>query len=83
MIDEEDERISAWHKIAAHPFFADAYGKEVPLIEAMLKELDSFGKRYEGATVQAEEPVEWRVLRAFSNGYLEGLRRGYEKGLDR
>jgi hypothetical protein len=75
VIDEEDDRILAWHKIAAHPFFEKAYQHEAPLIECMLNELD----RLE----EPDEPTEWRVLRAFSNGYAEGLRRGYEKGLDR
>lgn len=34
-------------------------------------------------TTQAELPVEYRIQRAFLNGYTEGLRRGMEGGLDR
>lgn len=82
MIDEEDERIQAWYRIAKHPLFAKAYEDESPLIDGMCRVLDGLTKKSE-MTVQAEEPVEWRVLRAFNNGYAEGLRRGYEKGLDR
>lgn len=31
----------------------------------------------------AEEPVEWRILRAFRNGYNEGLQRGAEAAAGR
>jgi hypothetical protein len=83
MDEEVDQRIDAWHTIAKHPFFSDAYDEELPLIESMTKRLDALMAKPEIVTTQAEEPVEWRVLRAYTNGYSEGLRRGTEGGLDR
>lgn len=40
-IAEGDERVQAWHIVAAHPFFADCYPLERPLIETMIKKLDA------------------------------------------
>lgn len=36
---ESDERIQAWHEIAAHPFFASCYDAETSLLAAMLAKL--------------------------------------------
>ena len=83
MDDEEDERIQAWYRIAKHPFFAEAYAVEVPLIDAMWQSLDEVMAQPAATATVADEPVEWRVLRAFTNGYSEGLRRGHEGRLDR
>lgn len=79
----EDERIDAWHELAAHPFFQDAYKDEVPLLASMLKRLDNLMTKpeTENAT-QAEEPVEWRIGRAFANGYREGMDRAFRGPLD-
>lgn len=82
-MDETDERIQAWDAVASHPFFKEAYREEAPLIVSMLKQLDGLMTKREVVATRAEEPAEWRVLRAFSNGYAEGLRRGHEGGLDR
>jgi len=79
----EDERIDAWHEIAAHPFFQDAYKDEVPLLKSMLKRLDDLiTTTPETVTAQAEEPVEWRLSRAFANGYREGMDRAFRGPLD-
>lgn len=83
-MDEKDDRILAWERVAGHPFFEDAYAEEKPLIESMLNRLDRLmatPKRSEIA--QAEEPVEWRIIRAFTNGYTEGMRRALDGRLDR
>lgn len=33
--------------------------------------------QHEGERIELkEEPIQWRLLRAFENGYVEGLRRG-------
>lgn len=84
---EEDERIEAWHTIAAHPFFQSAYVQPMPLVDAMVRQLDEVHvlspRADEPEATQAEEPVEWRILRAFTNGFAEGLRRGHEGRLDR
>lgn len=37
---EKDERVRAWHRVAAHPFFASCYEEEQPLIESMIAKLD-------------------------------------------
>lgn len=36
----------------------------------------------EGGIAQAEEPVEWRIQRAFLNGYREGVERAMRGRLD-
>lgn len=82
-MNEEDERIEAWHEIAKHPFFEDAYNDDSPLLDAMKLRLDRLMTQPTLVATQAEEPVEWRIHRAFRNGYAEGLRRGIEGGLDR
>lgn len=82
-MDETDERITAWHEIAAHPFFADAFNDGSSLLDAMKVRLDRLMATPAREATQAEEPVEWRLLRAFTNGYAEGLRRGVEGRLDR
>ena len=83
MDEENDSRIVAWHEIAAHPFFADAYSDESSLLDAMKVRLDALMDQPKAVAVQAEEPVEWRIMRAFNNGYAEGIRRGIEGKLDR
>ena len=83
-MNEADERIDAWDQVAGHPFFADVYDKDGPLLDSMLDRLDRLmatTKRTEIA--QAEEPVEWKILRAFTNGYTEGMRRALDGRLDR
>lgn len=40
---EEDQRLSAWDKIAAHPFFASCYADERALFESMLAKLNTVG----------------------------------------
>lgn len=42
---EEDQRITAWHQIAAHPFFAECFYSDDALIEAMLAKLDRYQNR--------------------------------------
>lgn len=37
---DEDERIQAWHQIAEHPFFAECYPLDEPLIVSMIAKLD-------------------------------------------
>ncbi len=82
-MDANDDRISAWHRVAAHPFFEDAFREESPLIEAMIRRLDGLMTKKESDTAtRAEEPADWRVLRAYSNGFVDGLRRGVEGRLD-
>lgn len=83
-MDKQDERITAWETIAKHPFFADVYDQECSLIEGMVTALDRLKASTHGAVAtQAEEPIEWRLLRAFTNGHAEGLRRGIEGRFDR
>jgi hypothetical protein len=84
-MEETDERIDAWKQIARHPFFAECYAEEAPLINSMLSALDAQVAMPKEASenTQAEEPVEWRILRAFSNGFNEGLLRGKEGRFDR
>ena len=83
-MDEQDERITAWETIAKHPFFAGVYDQESSLIEGMVAALDRLkASTHEAVATQAEEPVEWRLQRAFTNGYTEGLRRGIEGRFDR
>lgn len=81
-MDELDERIHAWDQVARHPFFAEAYGDDSPLIDSFIRRLDQLMVQPETVAVQAEEPVECRVLRAFTNGYSEGIRRGSQGRLD-
>lgn len=35
----DDERITAWDRIASHPFFQDCYDSNAPMIDAMLGKL--------------------------------------------
>lgn len=37
---ENDQRLTAWHRVASHPFFADCYRGEAPLIDTMIAKLD-------------------------------------------
>lgn len=78
-MEEEDERIFAWEQIAKHPWFSECYESEEPLLTSVLRKLDRSiptETARDDKPMQAEEPVEWRLLRAFENGYVEGLRRG-------
>src|SRR5690606_25111308 len=61
LMNEEDERIEAWHEIAKHPFFEDAYNDETPLLDAMKLRLDRLMAQPTVVATQAEEPVEWRI----------------------
>jgi len=81
-MDEVDERISAWETIAKHPFFEKAYAEERPLIVAMMSALDRAMVKTEPVATQAELPVQYRVQRAFTNGYVEGVRRGADGRFD-
>jgi hypothetical protein len=37
---EDDERITAWHRVASHPFFATAFKSQGTLIDAMIAKLN-------------------------------------------
>lgn len=85
--NETDERIDAWQQIATHPIFKRAYDEERPLIVSIIEMLDDLLdaqhiKSVAVETGQAEDPVEGRILRAFTNGYVEGMRRGSRGRLD-
>lgn len=68
----EDQRIKAWHRIAKHPFFDDAFQSDDTLIDAMVTKLDALmPKPWLAAktgevwvlTVEGEESV-WMVNNA-------------------
>lgn len=83
MNDEVDERISAWHEIAAHPYFAPAFEGDGALLPKMVAMLDALTERTVAAeTTQADEPVDERIARAFANGYREGMERSVRGRLD-
>jgi len=84
-MDEEDERIEAWEHLARHPFFRECYDVEAPLLHTMLERLDGLMARADHSAAdvkQAEEPVEYRISRAFVNGYREGMERASRGRLD-
>lgn len=82
-MDETDERVDAWEAVARHPLFEKCYEIEEPLIQSVLKVLDAqISEPQVEVATQAEEPVEWRILRAFTNGYTEGIQRGSNGRLD-
>ena len=82
-MNPEDERIGAWERLAAHPFFQEARGREAPLIESMIEHLDAqMTKAHHSKVIQAEEPAEERIARAFANGYREGMERATRGRLD-
>jgi cobalamin-dependent methionine synthase I len=85
-MNEEDQRISAWEKVAKHPLFRECYDEERPLIDSVLDTLDRVGERAESPSVElavaAEEPVEARLSRAYVNGFREGMERASRGRLD-
>jgi hypothetical protein len=83
MMDEQDERIVAWESIAGHPFFKPAYDGDGALLPRIIEQLDALVARPTAIEVtRAEEPVEDRIVRAFANGYREGMERGARGRLD-
>jgi len=74
-MDELDQRITAWHAISGHPYFAPAFKEQGTLLDAMLAMLDK----------EPEEPIQGsdeRTFRAFGAGYAEGLLRAKKGGVD-
>lgn len=51
---EEDERVIAWESIAKHPFFAECYGTDGSLLDAMLEKLGLFTS---GRKPRADNPA--------------------------
>ena len=81
-MDEVDERIVAWEAIAGHPFFKPAYDGDGALLPRIIAQLDRMCEPVEARVIQAEEPAEHRVARAFANGYREGMERATRGRLD-
>ena len=71
---EADERVRAWHDIAAHPFFAACYQTEGTLVDAMVAKLDA---AHECSAVPVERLSaavrRVRELHRESNGSLSAL----------
>ena len=61
--------------VKADPALAEKFANE-----AEVRGMES--AESEMATTQAEEPAEWKIQRAFLNGYREGLERGARGRLD-
>lgn len=82
-MNEEDERITAWEAIAGHPYFRPAYDAEGALLPNIIERLDALmDKPVADEATRAEEPVEERIVRAFANGYREGMERQARGRLD-
>ena len=48
--EDQDERITAWHRVASHPFFKPCFATEGPLIDAMIDALDEVERLRRAAT---------------------------------
>lgn len=64
----EDERAAAWEQIVKHPIFEECLDYEIPLIDAMIKRLDSLLEPTEGETEGTSEDVT-TTMASRPNGY--------------
>lgn len=66
--EAEDERISAWHRVADHPFFRGCYAEERPLIDAMLDRLTLAATA--AGTVHNHGPAQGRDCSERTDGHV-------------